>query len=43
MMIDKIGSRDYSELSGTEVIWDKVLNEFNLTTHIKNQPMDSIE
>lgn len=39
-MLDRTGSRDYSELSGTEIVWDKTLNEFNLTTHIKNQPLD---
>ena len=39
-MLDRTGSRDYSELSGAEIIWDKTLNEFNLTVHIKNQPLD---
>ena len=41
-MLDRTNSRDYSELSGTEVIWSKYLNEFELSTHIKNSPMESI-
>ena len=32
-------SRDYMNLSGTEVIWDRLLNQFNLVINIKNQPI----
>lgn len=28
-------SRDYQNLSGTEVVWDKQLNEFRLLTHVR--------
>lgn len=40
MMLDRSKSRDYSELSGSEINWDQTLNEFTVTTHIKNQPID---
>lgn len=39
MMLDSTNSRDYSELSGSEILWDKTLNEFLVSTHIKNQPV----
>jgi hypothetical protein len=38
-MLDSTNSRDYSELSGSEILWDKTLNEFLVSTHIKNQPV----
>ena len=32
--------RDYQNLSGSEIVWDKRNNEFYITTHIKNLPIN---
>ena len=34
---------DYQNLSGTELFWDKDLNEFRLITHEKNMPFNKID
>lgn len=39
-MIDSSKNRDYCNLSGSEIIWDEQLNEFFITTHIKNLPLE---
>ena len=31
---------DFKNLSGSEVKWDRDLNQFNIVTHIKNNPID---
>ena len=31
---------DFKNLSGTELVWDRDLNQFNLVTHIKNSPIN---
>jgi len=36
----KSDSRDYQNLSGTEVYWDEDLDSFKLITHIKNSPIN---
>lgn len=33
---------DYQNLSGSEIVWDRDLNEFNIVTHIKNSPIDKV-
>ena len=33
---------DFKNLSGSEVIWDRTLNQFNVVTHIKNNPVDLV-
>ena len=33
-------SYDFKNLSGSEIIWDRDLNQFNIVTHIKNSPVD---
>jgi len=35
--------RDYCNLSGSEITYNKDLNEFGIWTHIKNIPIDSYE
>lgn len=35
-------SRDYANLSGSEISWNKDLNQFNIITHVKNSPIDII-
>jgi len=32
-------NRDYRNLSGSEIVWGKQLNEFRILTHIKNTPI----
>jgi hypothetical protein len=32
-------NRDYRNLSGSEIIRDKQLNEYRIRTHIKNTPI----
>lgn len=32
-------NRDYRNLSGSEIVWDKQLNEFRIVTHMKNTPV----
>lgn len=35
-------SKDYQSISGSEIIFDKQLNEFRIATHIKGCPFDDI-
>ena len=35
-------SRDYQNLSGSEIIWNRDLNQFDVVTHIKNSPIDHV-
>jgi hypothetical protein len=39
-MLDTTKSRDYKELSGSEINWDEDLQQFFITTHVKNNPID---
>ena len=39
-MLDSSHSRDYCNLSGSEIAWDEVLNDFNIQTHIKCSPIN---
>jgi hypothetical protein len=41
-MIDSSGTYDFKNLSGSEVKWDRDLNQFNIVTHIKNSPIDLV-
>lgn len=34
--------RDYQNLSGSELYWDKDLNDFRIITHIKNSPINKV-
>ena len=36
-------TKDYQNLSGTELYWDKDLNEFRVITHVKNMPFNNID
>ena len=40
MNSDKL--HDFVNLSGSEIKWDKDLNQFNIVTHIKNSPIDKV-
>ena len=42
-MLDKSQSRNYCELSGSEITWDQSLGQFFITTHIKNNIIDDSE
>jgi hypothetical protein len=33
---------EYKNLSGSEIVWDRDLNQFNIVTHIKNSPIDNV-
>ena len=33
---------DFKNLSGSEIIWNKDLNQFNIVTHIKNSPINLV-
>ena len=33
---------DFKNLSGSEIKWDRDLNQFNVVTHIKNSPIDLV-
>ena len=33
---------DFKNLSGSEIKWDRDLNQFNIVTHIKNSPIDLV-
>ena len=33
---------DFKNLSGSEIKWDRDLNQFNVVTHIKNNPIDLV-
>ena len=36
------GMYDFENLSGSEVTWDRDLNQFNIVTHIKNKPINLV-
>ena len=36
------GKYDFKNLSGSEIVWDRDLNQFNIVTHIKNSPIDLV-
>jgi len=42
MMHDNDGIYDFQNLSGSEIAWDRDLNQFNIVTHIKNRPIDLV-
>ena len=33
---------DFKNLSGSEIKWNRDLNQFNIVTHIKNSPIDLV-
>ena len=33
---------DYENLSGSEIVWNRDLNQFNIVTHIKNSPINIV-
>ena len=35
-------SYDFKNLSGSEIIWNRDLNQFDIVTHIKNSPIDLV-
>ena len=35
-------NRDYQNLSGSEIVWNRDLNQFDVVTHIKNSPIDKV-
>ena len=39
LMHDETGVYDFQNLSGSEVSWNRDLNQFNIVTHIKNSPI----
>ena len=41
-MIDNSGTYDFKNLSGSEIKWNRDLNQFNIVTHIKNSPIDLV-
>ena len=42
MMHDDTGEYDFQNLSGSEIGWNRTLNQFNIITHIKNNPVDIV-
>lgn len=36
-------SKDYQAFSGSEIVYDRTTNDFNIATHIKAYPLDSYE
>ena len=42
MMHDDDGVYDFQNLSGSEISWNRDLNQFNIITHIKNRPIDLV-
>ena len=36
------GNKDYRNLSGSEIVFDKDLDEYRVLTHIKNTPIDKV-
>lgn len=34
--------KDYQNLSGSEILWNQDLNQFNISTHVKNRPIDKV-
>ena len=43
-MLDDIGNQvyDFKNLSGSEIVWHRRQNQFNIVTHIKNSPIDLV-
>ena len=41
-MHDEDGIYDFQNLSGSEISWNRDLNQFNIITHIKNSPIDLV-
>lgn len=43
-MLDDTGNQvyDFKNLSGSEIIWHRRQNQFNIVTHIKNSPIDLV-
>ena len=42
LMHDSDGTYDFQNLSGSEISWNRDLNQFNVITHIKNNPIDLV-
>ena len=42
LMHDSDGVFDFENLSGSEISWNRDLNQFNIITHIKNSPIDRV-
>lgn len=42
LMHDEDGVYDFENLSGSEISWNRYLNQFNIITHIKNSPIDIV-
>ena len=42
LMHEDTGVYNFSNLSGSEVSWNRDLNQFNIITHIKNNPIDLV-
>ena len=42
LMHDEDGVYDFQNLSGSEISWNRDLNQFNIITHVKNCPIDYV-
>ena len=42
LMHDESGIYDFQNLSGSEISWNRDLNQFNIITHVKNSPIDHV-
>ena len=42
LMENSDGVYDFQNLSGSEISWNRDLNQFNIITHIKNNPIDLV-
>lgn len=42
MMKSSDGSYDFENLSGSEIAWNRDLNQFNIVIHVKNKPIDLV-
>ena len=42
LMHDSDATYDFQNLSGSEIAWNRDLNQFNIITHIKNSPIDLV-
>ena len=42
LMHDSDSTYDFQNLSGSEISWNRDLNQFNIVTHIKNSPIDKV-
>ena len=42
LMHDSDSTYDFQNLSGSEISWNRDLNQFNVVTHIKNSPIDKV-